>query len=283
MRKLLVFLACMLAVTGPAFAEQAADVDSAFPQIARLLSAVEGRLPKKTVAVYGFEVIGRPGDSYAVYATEKLTHELVNAGKLLIIERSRLDQVLKEQNLSLSGALDAGTAARIGKLLSVDAVVIGTIRVTDTRTEFIARVIQSESGIILASADVFVEAGGVQSSVKAGGGAQGSTTASSTTAGGSTSAQAPVTITPAKTRFKASEPILIIFSGMPGNENDWITLVKADTPDDTYGEWFYTEGEDSGSYSFQAVEPGDYEIRVYFDWPAGGFTVQQRVKITVTK
>ena len=263
MRKLLVSLACLLALV-PAFADRAPDIDSAFPQIARQLSAVESRLPNKTVAVYGFEVIGRPGDSYAVYATEKLTDALVNAGKLLIIERSRLDEVLKEQNLSLSGAVDAGTAARIGKLLSVDAVVIGTIRVTDARTEFITRVIQSESGIILASADVYVETGAAGS-------------------GASAEAQSPVAITPAKTLFKTTEPILIIFSGMPGNEDDWITLVKADSPDDTYGEWFYTEGQQSGSYSFETLDPGDYEIRVYFDWPAGGFTVQKRVKISVTK
>ncbi len=269
MRKFLVSLACLLAVMAPAFAEEAADVDSAFPEMARQLSAADRRLPNRTVAVYGFEVIGRPGDSYAVYATEKLTHELVNAGKLLIIERSRLDQVLKEQNLSLSGALDASTAARIGKLLSVDAVITGTIRVTDTRTEFIARVIQSESGIILASADVFVSVEGKT------GGAKGAVS------GGKGDTGTAVKITAAKTRFKTTEPVVIIFSGMPGNENDWITLVKADTPDDTYGEWFYTGGEESGSYSFAAVEAGEYEIRIYFDWPAGGYTVQQRLKITV--
>jgi TolB-like protein len=278
MRKLLVSLACLLAMLVPAFADEAADVDSAFPEMARQLSAADRRLPNKTVAVYGFEVIGRPGDSYAVYATEKLTHELVNAGKLLIIERSRLDEVLKEQNLSLSGAVDAGTAARIGKLLAVDAVITGTIRVTNTRTEFISRVIQSESGIILASADVFVsgdgETGGTKNAAAGG-------TGDKAAAGQPKQTPSAVKITAAKARFKPTEPVLIIFSGMPGNENDWITLVMADSPDDSWGEWFYTGGEESGSFSFAPIPAGEYEVRVYFDWPGGGYNVQQRLKITV--
>jgi hypothetical protein len=33
-----------------------------------------------------------------------------------------------------------------------------------------------------------------------------------------------VKITAAKARFKTTEPILIIFSGMRSNENDWLTL-----------------------------------------------------------
>jgi hypothetical protein len=73
MRKLLLSLACLHIMLVPAFADEAADVDSAFPEMARQLSAADRRLTNKTVAVYGFEVIGRPGDSYALYATEKLT------------------------------------------------------------------------------------------------------------------------------------------------------------------------------------------------------------------
>jgi TolB-like protein len=252
-----------LALLAPAFTEEAKNVDAAFPAMARQLSAAEPRLPKKTVAVYGFEVIGRPGDSYALYATEKLTHELVSLGKLLVIERSRLEEVLKEQNFSLSGMVDAGTAARIGKLLSVDAVVIGTVRVTPGRTEFIARIIQSETGIILASADEYVLEDEEDNSRRA------------------EAEVAEVTLSASKTRYKAGEEIVIKYSGLPGNEHDWITLVPADQTDDTYGEWFYTDGEESGSHSFAGVSAGDYEVRVYFDWPAGGYEVQKRIKVTV--
>src|SRR5512147_143704 len=134
-------------------ADNSAQFDLVFKRMAQKLAAVEAKLPNKTVAVYGFQVIGRPDDPYALYATEKITHELVNSGSLMVIERSRIEEILKEQDFSHSPMVDTGTAARIGNILAVDAVIAGTILVTEERTEFIARVIQSEQGIILASID----------------------------------------------------------------------------------------------------------------------------------
>lgn len=57
--------------------------------------------------------------------SELLINELVNNGTYTVVDRSKLEQVLKQQNRS--GAMDAGTAAEIGKQLGVDAVLIGTI------------------------------------------------------------------------------------------------------------------------------------------------------------
>jgi curli biogenesis system outer membrane secretion channel CsgG len=57
--------------------------------------------------------------------SELLINELVNNGIYTVVDRSKLEQVLKQQNRS--GAMDAGTAAEIGKELGVDAVLIGTI------------------------------------------------------------------------------------------------------------------------------------------------------------
>jgi hypothetical protein len=44
-----------------------------------------------------------------------------------IVERSRLDQVLKEQALGAAGVVDEKQAAALGKVLGVDAIVMGTI------------------------------------------------------------------------------------------------------------------------------------------------------------
>jgi curli biogenesis system outer membrane secretion channel CsgG len=45
----------------------------------------------------------------------------------LVVERSRVDQVLKEQSLGLTGAIDESTAGKIGKILGVQALIIGTV------------------------------------------------------------------------------------------------------------------------------------------------------------
>ena len=54
-------------------------------------------------------------------------NKLVQSGRYSVIERSRLDAVLQEQNLAATGRIDPTTAAQIGRILGVDAVVIGSI------------------------------------------------------------------------------------------------------------------------------------------------------------
>lgn len=254
--------------------KEKSDADEIFKDLADTLSKVEKRLPNKTIAIYGFEVIGRPNDSYAKFATEKLTHYIVANGDLMVVERSRIDQILKEQSLSMTGAVDAGTAAKIGKILSVDAVIIGTIHATDRDVEFIARVIQSEKGIILASANekliTDTYSGDDNSSIDQNDNEVIDNSRNSITI-----------IKPSKTIFTRFEQVTISYSGLPGNQNDWITLTKASEPDTTYGDWFYTYGQKSGTYSFKISEPGDYEVRVYYDWPNGGYIVQKRIKIKI--
>ncbi|MFQ5768453.1 MAG: CsgG/HfaB family protein, partial [Acidobacteriota bacterium] len=60
-------------------------------------------------------------------AADNLAAQLVKTGRFRVIERQQLDQVLAEQNLGDSFRLDARTAARIGKILGVQVVVIGSV------------------------------------------------------------------------------------------------------------------------------------------------------------
>lgn len=81
--------------------------------------------------------------------------------------------------------------------------------------------------------------------------------------------------------FAAGEAISVTYAGLPGNAKDWITIVGANAPENTYGEWFYTQGQRSGTRAFKGLGPGAYEIRVYFNWPAGGYTVRSRFPFSV--
>lgn len=76
-----------------------------------------------------------------------------------------------------------------------------------------------------------------------------------------------------KAFYQPSEQIVVEFMGLPGNQGDWITIVGADVPPDRYGEWFYTNGQRSGTHVFNGLPAGEYEVRVYFDWPAGGYNI----------
>ena len=260
---------CMLTFCSTPQKNNNSNTDDLFRKLAIQLSAADVKMKSKTIAIYGFQIIGRGDDTYTRYATEKLTHELVSIGKLSVIERSRIDEVLSEQQFTMSGAVDSAKAAKIGKILSVEGVVIGTITIRNNEVEYIARIVQSENAMILSSANERVKTAAAYAD-----------TGDSVKPEQKNSDDVPAenkqsgTVTLDKTFFSSSEPVVIRYSGLPGNQYDWITLVAASNSDSTYGEWFYTQGQKEGTHTFAAQYPGDYEVRMYLDWPAGGYIVQ---------
>jgi hypothetical protein len=81
--------------------------------------------------------------------------------------------------------------------------------------------------------------------------------------------------------YDPDEQIILDYSGLPGNRQDWITAVKSSAPENTYGEWFYTEGQKKGSHMFKGLPSGEYEVRLYFNWPEGGYDVKARAAFSV--
>jgi len=53
--------------------------------------------------------------------------ELFKTGKFIVVERKRIEEVMKEQGLGLTGAVDAMTAAKVGKILGVELIMTGDI------------------------------------------------------------------------------------------------------------------------------------------------------------
>jgi curli biogenesis system outer membrane secretion channel CsgG len=56
-----------------------------------------------------------------------LVTDLVKDGTYSVIERKQLDKILAEQNFSNSNRADPSSAARIAKILGVDAIIVGSI------------------------------------------------------------------------------------------------------------------------------------------------------------
>lgn len=80
-----------------------------------------GTVQTTTAAVFGTNVDVGKG------ITNLLVTDMVKDGNFSVIERTALDKVLNEQNFSNSNRADPNSAAKIGKLLGVDAIVVGTI------------------------------------------------------------------------------------------------------------------------------------------------------------
>ena len=90
--------------------------------------------PRMRIAVLDFE-FASTGQTWSWWGgvapsqgvSDLLTNKLVDGGAYTLIERSRIQAVLQEQNLALSGRIDASTAAQVGRILGADAVVIGSV------------------------------------------------------------------------------------------------------------------------------------------------------------
>ena len=79
-----------------------------------------------TVTNYVSQIFGTNVDIGKGIA-DMLVDRLVNGGAYSVIERKALDKLIQEQNFSNSDRADPASAARIGKLLGVDAIIVGSI------------------------------------------------------------------------------------------------------------------------------------------------------------
>lgn len=80
-----------------------------------------GTVMTTSQAVFGTQVDIGKGIS------DMLIDRLVNDGTYRVIERNQIDKILNEQNFSNSNRADPSTAAKIGHILGVDAVIVGDI------------------------------------------------------------------------------------------------------------------------------------------------------------
>lgn len=91
---------------------------------------------KKRVAIFDFDYATVQTASAAAFGTnvdvgkgitDLLVKYLVQDGTYSVIERQALDKILAEQNFSNSDRANPTSAAKIGKLLGVDAIIVGAV------------------------------------------------------------------------------------------------------------------------------------------------------------
>lgn len=93
---------------------------------------------KKRVAVFDFDnAAAQGGMSSPLFQTiapnlgkavaDLVVSHLVKAGSVSVIERGAIDKLLTEQNLTNSDRTDPQTAAKLGRILGVDAIILGAI------------------------------------------------------------------------------------------------------------------------------------------------------------
>lgn len=114
-------------------------------------------LQKETsIAVAGFSY---PNDRRAQILDLLSEYALVSmAGvdKLKVIERGKLDTILKEQELELCGLIDTSKAIRVGRLSAAQWILTGTVIDMPESLVVFVRVIDVESGEIVTVSEVLL-------------------------------------------------------------------------------------------------------------------------------
>ena len=118
---------------------------------------------RMSVAVLPFENKGASLDLGEI-VLDKMITALFNQGRFKVIERSQLDKILQEQQLGMTGVVDASTAAEIGKGIGVDAIIIGSVAAAKSGAISLdARAIDTESATIIVAQDAYSGSSDAQS------------------------------------------------------------------------------------------------------------------------
>jgi TolB-like protein len=103
-----------------------------------------------TLAVLYFENQGAPAlDPLKVGLAQMMISDLQGAGDTKLVERQRLQAILDELKLGHDGMVDPATAARVGKLLGADELLLGSYFELMGTLRMDARLVRVETGEVL--------------------------------------------------------------------------------------------------------------------------------------
>lgn len=94
------------------------------------------------IAVADFQGRDRSGSQVAT----TLQSMLLKTEHFQILERDKLRRILEEQNLGMSGVVDEATAARVGRLLGVDALIFGEVTMYDIEDKQMEKTVMERRG-----------------------------------------------------------------------------------------------------------------------------------------
>lgn len=107
---------------------------------------------KPAVAVLELEGNGITNDEKSIF-TNRLRSKLINTGNFTVIERNRMDEILKEQGFQKTGCTDNECAIEIGRLLNVKYIITGNLDKLEDLYTIAVRLVDVETGEITKSVD----------------------------------------------------------------------------------------------------------------------------------
>jgi len=109
-----------------------------------------------TIAISGFMAKKEPQPQLVSLLNEKGLVEMSGIENLRVVEREKLDTVMKEQKLSLSDLMDTTNAISVGKLVSAQFILTGSVIEMPSSVAIFARIVNVETSEVESAAQVIV-------------------------------------------------------------------------------------------------------------------------------
>jgi TolB-like protein len=142
MKKMVVFIVLIFVVT-LAYSQ---TLDSAIEEAAKDISQ---KLPAKTtVAVINFQSTSSRLTNYVI---DELNGKIANIGKIIPVERRRLDTIRAELNFNMSGEVSDASAQRIGHMIGSQYIMTGAIENIGSQYRVLFQAVTVETASIVFS------------------------------------------------------------------------------------------------------------------------------------
>lgn len=136
---------------------EAASIDVQLDKLTTQLVKSLSQEKKSKIAIMEFPDLHGNTSELGKFIPEELTTRLFMTRRFEVVERSLLNKVLEEQNLGMTGLVDVSSAAQVGKMLGVDAIVTGTITDMGHALRINARAIATETAGVFAVSSVSID------------------------------------------------------------------------------------------------------------------------------
>jgi len=150
----LVFLFLIFCFNGLILSAQSDALDDKIGRIVNdLVTKMNNKTTIKNVAIADFANLSGTPTELGKYLAEQFSDVMVNANiSFSVINRGRLNFLLKEAGLDAKGLLDPNSVAKLGKLKGIDAIVVGTMTSVGESINVNVQALNLETAVILASA-----------------------------------------------------------------------------------------------------------------------------------
>ena len=106
----------------------------------------EAPVETMSAALLKFEASGHDVQELAEKATSLMDVQLSTAPSLIMVERAELEKALGEQELALSGMVNAQSAVKIGELTGAQVIISGELFTVDRDLYLVAKILGVETG-----------------------------------------------------------------------------------------------------------------------------------------